>query len=43
MSEQLLVVVGGGAAGIYASIRAKKVAPHLRVLVIEKGKPLSKV
>ncbi|XP_039140955.1 LOW QUALITY PROTEIN: uncharacterized protein YtfP [Dioscorea cayenensis subsp. rotundata] len=43
VSEQLLVVVGGGAAGIYASIRAKKVAPHLRVLVIEKGKPLSKV
>ncbi|KAH7661918.1 3-Dehydro-bile acid delta(4,6)-reductase-like protein [Dioscorea alata] len=43
VSEQLLVVVGGGAAGIYASIRAKEVAPHLRVLVIEKGKPLAKV
>ncbi|KAI0498051.1 hypothetical protein KFK09_021292 [Dendrobium nobile] len=42
-SKPLLLVVGGGAAGIYASIRAKEVAPHLNVLVIEKGKPLSKV
>ncbi|WOL15240.1 hypothetical protein Cni_G24021 [Canna indica] len=42
-NEQLLVVVGGGAAGIYASIRAKKIAPRLNVLVIEKGKPLAKV
>ncbi|KAJ0982814.1 hypothetical protein J5N97_011069 [Dioscorea zingiberensis] len=42
-SEQLLVVVGGGAAGIYASIKAKEVAPHLSVLVIEKAKLLSKV
>ncbi|XP_074573324.1 uncharacterized protein LOC141829698 isoform X2 [Curcuma longa] len=41
--EQSLVVVGGGAAGVYASIRAKSLAPHLRVLVIEKGKPLAKV
>ncbi|KAG0477298.1 hypothetical protein HPP92_014139 [Vanilla planifolia] len=38
-----LVVVGGGAAGVYASVRAKEVAPHLNVLVIEKGKLLSKV
>uniref|UniRef100_A0A1D1YYE8 Uncharacterized protein ytfP n=1 Tax=Anthurium amnicola TaxID=1678845 RepID=A0A1D1YYE8_9ARAE len=42
-SEQLLVVVGGGAAGVYAAIRAKNVAPSLDVLVIEKGRPLSKV
>ncbi|XP_020526543.1 uncharacterized protein LOC18440105 isoform X1 [Amborella trichopoda] len=43
VSEQLLVVVGGGAAGIFAAIRAKGVAPYLRVLVFEKGKFLSKV
>ncbi|OVA09093.1 Conserved hypothetical protein CHP00275 [Macleaya cordata] len=42
-SEELLVVVGGGAAGIYGAIRAKTLAPHLGVLVVEKGKPLSKV
>nr|XP_029123478.1 uncharacterized protein LOC105054088 isoform X2 [Elaeis guineensis] len=42
-NEQLLVVVGGGAAGIYASIRAKNIAAHLNVMVIEKGKLLSKV
>ncbi|XP_031404374.1 uncharacterized protein LOC116213529 isoform X1 [Punica granatum] len=42
-SEELLVVVGAGAAGVYGAIRAKTVAPHLNVLVIEKGKPLSKV
>ncbi|XP_030531019.1 uncharacterized protein YtfP isoform X3 [Rhodamnia argentea] len=41
--EELLVVVGGGAAGVYGAIRAKMVAPHLNVLVIEKGKILSKV
>ncbi|XP_039159505.1 uncharacterized protein YtfP isoform X2 [Eucalyptus grandis] len=41
--EGLLVVVGGGAAGVYGAIRAKTVAPHLNVLVIEKGKLLSKV
>ncbi|EMS58595.1 hypothetical protein TRIUR3_25362 [Triticum urartu] len=41
--EQSLVVVGGGAAGVYASIRAKTLAPHLNVVVIEKGKFLSKV
>ncbi|KAF8010839.1 hypothetical protein BT93_J1477 [Corymbia citriodora subsp. variegata] len=41
--EELLVVVGGGAAGVYGAIRAKTVAPHLNVLVIEKGKLLSKV
>lgn len=37
------MVVGGGAAGIYGAIRAKTVAPHLGVVVIEKAKPLSKV
>ncbi|XP_058185029.1 uncharacterized protein LOC131302420 isoform X3 [Rhododendron vialii] len=42
-SENLLVVVGGGAAGIYGAIRAKTLAPDLNVVVIEKGKPLSKV
>ncbi|XP_068649157.1 uncharacterized protein [Aristolochia californica] len=41
--EQLLLVVGGGAAGVYGAIRAKEVAPHLGVLVVEKGKFLSKV
>ncbi|XP_051118000.1 uncharacterized protein LOC127242483 isoform X2 [Andrographis paniculata] len=41
--EQTLVAVGGGAAGIYGAIRAKTVAPDLNVVVIEKGKPLSKV
>ncbi|KAF3794152.1 Uncharacterized protein EJ110_NYTH08215 [Nymphaea thermarum] len=41
--EKLLVVVGGGAAGVFGAIRAKDVAPHLRVVVIEKGKLLSKV
>lgn len=38
-----MVVVGGGAAGIYGAIQAKTVAPHLNVVVIEKAKPLSKV
>ncbi|CAK7338598.1 unnamed protein product [Dovyalis caffra] len=41
--EEVLVVVGGGAAGVYGAIRAKTLAPNLGVLVIEKGKPLSKV
>ncbi|KAF0914477.1 hypothetical protein E2562_028959 [Oryza meyeriana var. granulata] len=41
--QQSLVVVGGGAAGVYASIRAKTLAPHLNVLVFEKGRFLSKV
>lgn len=41
--EDLLLVVGGGAAGIYGAIRAKTLAPNLKVVVIEKAKPLSKV
>lgn len=36
-------MVGGGAAGMFGVIRAKTLAPNLKVLVIEKGKPLSKV
>ncbi|CAB4275080.1 unnamed protein product [Prunus armeniaca] len=42
-TEELLVVVGGGAAGVYGAIRAKTLAPNLNVVVIEKGKPLSKM
>lgn len=38
-----MVVVGGGAAGVFGAIRAKNVAPNLSVVVIEQGKPLSKV
>lgn len=41
--EQVLVVIGGGAAGIFGAIRAKNVMPQLKVLVVEKGKPLTKV
>lgn len=37
------MVVGGGAAGVYGAIQAKTVAPDLSVVIIEKGKPLSKV
>lgn len=37
------MVVGGGAAGVFGAIRAKTVAPNLNVVVMEKGKPLSKV
>ncbi|KAK3227760.1 hypothetical protein Dsin_007622 [Dipteronia sinensis] len=43
IGEEVLVVFGGGAAGVYGAIRAKTVAPKLNVVVIEKGKPLSKV
>ncbi|KAL6521743.1 hypothetical protein OROGR_018312 [Orobanche gracilis] len=41
-AEEILVVVGAGAAGVYGAIRAKSIAPDLNVIVIEKGKPLSK-
>lgn len=41
--DKRLVVVGGGAAGVFAAIRAKDVCPQLQVLVLEKGRPLSKV
>ncbi|GAU35278.1 hypothetical protein TSUD_274800 [Trifolium subterraneum] len=43
LNEEKLVVVGGGAAGVYGAIHAKTIAPHLNVVIIEKGKPLSKV
>ncbi|KDP45464.1 hypothetical protein JCGZ_09713 [Jatropha curcas] len=42
-NQELLVVVGGGAAGVYGAIRANTLAPNLNVVIIEKGKPLSKV
>ncbi|XP_057869724.2 uncharacterized protein LOC131076511 isoform X2 [Cryptomeria japonica] len=41
--EPVLVVIGGGAAGMFGAIRAKNIVPQLKVLVIEKGKPLTKV
>lgn len=37
------MVVGGGAAGVYGAIRAKTLAPNVNVVIIEKGRPLSKV
>nr|GEV33812.1 hypothetical protein [Tanacetum cinerariifolium] len=43
VSDEKMVVVGGGAAGIYGAIRAKTLAPNLNVIVIEKAKPLAKV
>ncbi|KAI3503378.1 hypothetical protein L1887_31819 [Cichorium endivia] len=43
VSDERMVVVGGGAAGIYGAIRAKTLAPNLNVVVIEKSKPLTKV
>ncbi|KAK9925140.1 hypothetical protein M0R45_033477 [Rubus argutus] len=42
-SEELLVVVGAGAAGVYGAIRAKTLAPNLTVVVVEKARPLAKV
>ncbi|PWA66495.1 FAD/NAD(P)-binding oxidoreductase family protein [Artemisia annua] len=42
-NKESMVVVGGGAAGIYGAIRAKTLAPNLNVVVIEKAKPLAKV
>ncbi|KAL1291438.1 hypothetical protein HN51_059972 [Arachis hypogaea] len=41
--HEVLVVVGAGAAGVYAAIHAKTLAPHLTVLIFDKGYPLSKV
>lgn len=43
VSDERMVVVGGGAAGIYGAIRAKTLAPNLNVVVFEKSKPLAKV
>ncbi|KAM5581476.1 hypothetical protein ABKV19_010614 [Rosa sericea] len=42
-SEEVLVVVGAGAAGVYGAIRAKTLAPNLNVVLIEKARPLAKV
>lgn len=41
--RRALVVVGGGAAGVYGALRAKSLCPSLDVLVLEKGQLLSKV
>ncbi len=42
--SQDLVVIGGGAAGIFAAINAKAAAPQMRVLILEKSaKLLAKV
>ena len=44
MSDGRLIVVGGGAAGVFCAVNAARMAPGLRVLVLEKGpKLLSKV
>ena len=38
------VVVGAGAAGVFAALRAKQLQADLRILVLERGpKPLRKV
>ncbi|EFJ27107.1 hypothetical protein SELMODRAFT_96521, partial [Selaginella moellendorffii] len=41
--KQTLVVVGGGAAGVYGAIWAKTACKHLKVVVLERGHFLSKV
>ncbi|KAL3675087.1 hypothetical protein R1sor_025035 [Riccia sorocarpa] len=41
--QKRLVVVGGGAAGVYGALRAKSLCPHVEVIVLEKGQLLSKV
>ncbi|HVN56176.1 MAG TPA: NAD(P)/FAD-dependent oxidoreductase [Anaerolineaceae bacterium] len=39
-----LIVVGGGAAGVFAALAAAEANPNLRILVLEKGSlPLAKV
>jgi len=35
-----LIVIGGGAAGIFSAIAAKEVTPSLRVTVLEKNNTL---
>lgn len=40
---ETLVVVGGGAAGVFGALRAKELAPHLTVVVLDKAQPLGKV
>lgn len=39
----VVVVVGGGAAGMFGALQAKTVFPQMQVIVLEKGKLLSKV
>lgn len=42
--ERTLVVIGGGASGIFCAVNAARIAPQLQVIVLEKtGKLLSKV
>src|SRR5215468_7531273 len=44
MATQRVIVVGGGAAGVFAAITCAEAAPHAHVTVLEKGpRFLSKV
>lgn len=44
MTAKTAVVVGGGAAGIFAALRAKSLTTNMQVIVLERsGKPLRKV
>ncbi|HLZ86183.1 MAG TPA: NAD(P)/FAD-dependent oxidoreductase [Puia sp.] len=44
MQQKNLIVIGGGAAGIFCAVNAARMSPGLRVTVLEKtGKLLSKV
>src|SRR5213082_17999 len=44
METQRVIVVGGGAAGVFAAITCAEAAPHAQVTVLEKGpRFLSKV
>ena len=37
-----LIIVGAGPAGIFAALEAKKLQPDVRILMLEKGKPIEK-
>lgn len=41
MASERLIVVGGVAAGLSAASRARRVNPHLEILVYEKGPDIS--
>jgi len=43
LEEPVLVVVGGGAAGVFGAARAKTICPQMKVVVVEKAQLLSKV